>query len=224
MYRKYYHYLKFLIVNFFYIFFGGKTNFIFSFKLSIIFLIHEIYFNISKKKFLKYETEHRLYIKKNLSFYQGHDWFSHNICRWYQTFLLDLPKKKINILEIGSYEGNSSVFLLKTIPESIITCVDSFKKYNQLQKKNDFKTLYSNFLSNISIFKSRVRLFKMKSHNFFHKLEKKKICKKNTKFDLIYIDGSHYYQDIINDGNSALKFLIKDGLAVTERSPDFVVM
>ena len=214
MYKKFYNYLKFLIFNFFYILYPCKKNFIFSIRLSIVFLIHEIYFSIFKKKFLKYEIDYRAYIKKNLSFYKEQDWFSHNICRWYQIFLKDLIKKKINILEIGSYEGNSSVFFLKTITECKITCVDSFSSHNELQEKSDFNAVYSNFLSNTSLFGKRVTHYKMKSFEYFNLLEKNEKYHKDNKFDLIYIDGSHYYQDIINDANSAKKFLNKEGLLI----------
>ena len=34
------------------------------------------------------------------------------------------------------------------------------------------------------------------------------------KFDIIYIDGSHYYLDVINDFKNSLKILKKGGLLI----------
>ena len=43
--------------------------------------------------------------------------------------------KKIDALEIGSYEGRSSNFLLKTLENMHLTCVDTFEPFHELQRK-----------------------------------------------------------------------------------------
>ena len=46
--------------------------------------------------------------------------------------------KKIDALEIGSYEGRSSNFL-KTLENMHLTCVDTFEPFHELQEKNNEK-------------------------------------------------------------------------------------
>ena len=216
------NYSKFIIKNFFRILYpSSKENILLCFKLSITFLIKEFIFQIYKKKYIHYEVQHREFIKKNLSFHKNQDWFSHNICYWHHTFLRKLSNKKISILEIGNYEGNSSVFLLKELPNSKITCVDSFSPYNELQSGKNYDVIYNNFLSNISPYKERVTIFKMKSNEFFSlKLNSDKNFK-DEKYDLIYIDGSHLYSDVLNDANSAINLLNKNGIIIFD---DFLWM
>lgn len=216
------NYPKFIVKNFFRILYpSSRKNILICFKLSMTFLIKEFIFQIFKKKYIHYEVQHRKFIKENLSFHKNQDWFSHNICYWYHTFLKKLSNKKISILEIGNYEGNSSVFLLKEIPNSMITCVDSFSPYNELQSGKNYDVIYNNFLSNISPYKERVTIFKMKSSEFFSlKLNSDKNFK-DEKYDLIYIDGSHIYSDVLNDANSAINLLNENGVLIFD---DFLWM
>ena len=52
-------------------------------------------------------------------------WFIHNIVYIFSMIeKFDLNSIKNEILEIGSYEGNSSIFFLKNIKDSNITCVE----------------------------------------------------------------------------------------------------
>ena len=215
-------YLKFIIKSFIKILYpSSKKNIFICLRLSITFLINEFIFQIFKKKYIHYEHKHRKFIKENLSFHNNQDWFSHNICYWHHAFIKKLPNKKISILEIGNYEGNSTVFLLKEIPNSTIECVDSFSPYNKLQSGKDYDVIYNNFLSNTSPYKERVTIFKMKSNEFFSlKIASTKDFK-NEKYDLIYIDGSHIYADVLNDANSAINLLNKNGVLIFD---DFLWM
>ncbi len=216
------NYSKFIIKNFFRILYpSSKENILLCFKLSITFLIKEFIFQIYKKKYIHYEVQHRKFIKENLSFHKNEDWFSHNICYWCHAFIKKLSNKNINILEIGNYEGNSTVFLLKEIPNSKIKCVDSFSSYNELQEGNDFDAVYNNFLSNTLPYKERVTIFKMKSNDFFSLKMNSDEDFKNEKYDLIYIDGSHIYSDVLNDANSAISLLNENGILIFD---DFLWM
>ena len=215
-------YIKFIIKSFINILHpSNKKNIFICLKLSIIFLIKELIFQIFKKKYIHYEYKHRKFIEENLSFHKNQDWFSHNICYWHHAFLKKLPNKKISILEIGNYEGNSTVFLLKEIPNSTIECVDSFSPYNELQSGKDYDVIYNNFLSNTSPYEERVTIFKMKSNEFFSLKMTSTKDFKNEKYDLIYIDGSHIYDDVLNDANSAIDLLNKNGILIFD---DFLWM
>lgn len=55
------------------------------------------------------------------------DWFSHNIASWTALFPL-IQSKRPRVLEVGSWEGRSAVFLLNSICKNggEIVCIDHF--------------------------------------------------------------------------------------------------
>jgi predicted O-methyltransferase YrrM len=120
------------------------------------------------------------------------------------------PLKKQNILEIGSYEGQSSVFFADSFldhPESTLMCVDPFLS----MANNDHTNLLANneeehFLHNISICKNneKIAFSKTTSDDFFDK---------NTEtFDLIYVDGCHECDFILRDLENAFAVLREGGI------------
>ena len=111
----------------------------------------------------------------------------------------NLIKKKTNILEIGSFEGMSLLFYEKFLNVKKIYAVDPLT----ISKLN-----ISNFYYNIKKFKN-IKFFKMKSDSFF----KKKI---NIKFDIIYIDGSHYGPDVNKDLVNSFNILKKGGIIIID--------
>ena len=61
----------------------------------------------------------------------------------------------------------------------------------------------------------------MKSNDFFSLKMASAKDFKNEKYDLIYIDGSHVYSDVLNDANSAINLLNKNGILIFD---DFLWM
>ena len=57
-------------------------------------------------------------------------------------------------------------------------------------------------VKNVLDFKNRVTKSKAKSKKFFEE--------NRRKFDFIYIDGSHYYDDVLNDAKEGFKILKED--------------
>jgi predicted O-methyltransferase YrrM len=115
-----------------------------------------------------------------------------------------------NILEIGCYEGLSSVFFADNFlnsPRSSLTCVDPFLNFSE----NDHKSLLANkeelsFDHNISVCKNseKITVYKISSDSFFEI---------NTKtYNFIYIDGCHSPEFIKRDMNNAFKVLEKNGI------------
>ena len=68
-----------------------------------------------------------------------------------------------------------------------ISCIDTFKGSDE-HKEIDFSRVYENCKKNLNKIKKPVELLKSSSDNFFLKNKK--------KFDVIYIDGSHFYEDV----------------------------
>jgi len=137
---------------------------------------------------------------KNKIFNHG-DWFSHKAPLLINHFNNTNINNIQQILEIGSWEGRSSCFFLNYFKTSQLTCVDTWEgsEENFVNGKPDLNIVEKNFDINVSEFKNRVDKYKMQSKNFF--IQNKK------RFNFIYVDGSHFYDDVLNDAQSAFKIL-----------------
>jgi predicted O-methyltransferase YrrM len=118
--------------------------------------------------------------------------------------------KENRILEIGCFEGLSSVFFADNFlgqPTSTLTCVDPFltienNDHSQFLTNNE----ENNFDYNISISKNadKITVHKVTSDTFFET---------NTKtFNFIYIDGCHEPAFIIRDMQNSFRNLEKGGI------------
>jgi predicted O-methyltransferase YrrM len=115
-----------------------------------------------------------------------------------------------NMLEIGCFEGLSSVFFADNFldnPNSSLTCVDPFLNINNndhiqfLQNNEEM-----NFDFNISVCKNsdKITVHKITSDNFFENNKK--------TYNFIYIDGCHEPDFIKRDMENSFKFLEKNGI------------
>lgn len=122
-----------------------------------------------------------------------------------------IDKSKENkILEIGCFEGLSSVFFADNLidnPKSSLTCVDPFLTITN----NDHSVFLQNneemnFDFNISICKNsdKIKIYKTTSDNFF--------LNNNQTFNLIYIDGCHEPDFIKRDMENSFNILEKNGI------------
>ena len=119
------------------------------------------------------------------------------------------PEKIFNILEIGCFEGLSSVFFADNLlnhKDSRLTCVDPF-----LTTYNDHSMFLQNneearFDYNIKICRNtdRITVKKITSDEFF---------KTNVStFNFIYIDGCHEHPFIKRDMENSFNFLEPGGI------------
>lgn len=123
------------------------------------------------------------------------NYFKHNPPIWFEIFNKNFHfEKKLNILEIGTFEGMSYLFFEKYLKSDNIFCVDAFEVDNLKYNKKKFK--YFNF-------------FNMTSDEFF----KKEI---NIKFDIIYVDGSHKANDVFKDLTNSNNYLIVGGILIVD--------
>ena len=122
-----------------------------------------------------------------------------------------LDKTKENkILEIGCFEGLSSVFFADNFLDNInstLTCVDPFLTINN----NDHKQFLQNneemnFDFNISNCKNvdKITIHKITSDIFFEK--------NNQTYNFIYIDGCHEPDFIKRDMENSFNILEKNGI------------
>ncbi len=129
----------------------------------------------------------------------------------YRSILKYMDRTQKNtVLEIGCYEGLSSVYFADNLldnTESSLTCVDPFMTIND----NDHSNLLMNneernFDYNITHCKNsqKINVHKITSDDFF---------KINTKtYNFIYIDGCHLPEFIIRDMENSFSVLDKNGI------------
>ena len=114
-------------------------------------------------------------------------------------------------MEIGCFEGRSSVFVLEQLKKTSCFFVDPFEEYDEMtnstQQKN-FKSIFENFSNNIKNFDGRYEIYKMTSDKFFDNLNL------SQKFDLVYIDGSHLSEDVYRDATNTDKYLKSKGFII----------
>ena len=183
---------------------SSKKNFFLSIYLLLKYFIFKK-LNNRKIKNQSLQSNYQRIIKDQLRIKE--DWFSHNIDTLDFFFKkINYYEKKINMLEIGSYEGNSSVFFLKYFPKLNLTCVDTFKGSTEHDNK-DFNQVYENFKFNVNGYEKRLKIIKDTSDNFFKSPDA-------DLYDLIYIDGSHYYKDVLNDARNSYMSLNKNGYLI----------
>jgi predicted O-methyltransferase YrrM len=141
------------------------------------------------------------------------DWFSWHTQDW--SRYLDKFKGQTNLqfLEIGSFEGRSTVWLLENIltdKTSKIVCIDTFEgsvEHHQNQEwKNLLPTLYDTFCHNISAFSEQVDIRRGKSQEILRGL--------NNAYDFIYIDGDHSAAAVLEDAILSFRLLKSGGILI----------
>ena len=128
------------------------------------------------------------------------DWFTQNITKWIYIFKrCNLTNKNsLEILEIGSHEGMSALFFMETFSRANLTCVDIWQKVSTEKR----------FDRNIRAYIKRIRKIRSNSSSFFANHTA------SNHYDIIYIDGSHYADDVLTDAVFAFNLLKKDGILI----------
>lgn len=118
-----------------------------------------------------------------------------------------IPKlKPTKILEIGSYEGASTCYLIAncaSVAPIEIHCIDTWEGGVELSKAGtDMKEVERRFQSNMTIARNRVHhKVELVIHRGPSNIHLANLLSNNFQnyFDLIYIDGSHQAPDVIAD-------------------------
>jgi Methyltransferase domain len=144
----------------------------------------------------------------------SNDWFSPHIPFWLSIIdEFDLNRKNIKALEIGSWEGLSSFFILSAMPNSHLTCVDTWDggdehkngTHNSIDVLNKIE---NRFDANLTAFTKRLSKYKGTSYSFFDKYAVKDF------YDFIYVDGSHYCDDVNIDAIKCFEMLKIGGVMI----------
>lgn len=125
------------------------------------------------------------------------DWMTRKAPRW-NKFLQPLRDKAVNVLEVGSFEGRSAVFILNYLPLARLTCIDYFKG-----------DLDWRFDANLAPFQSR--LTKLKGSATVHVDE---LVRSRKEFDLIYLDAGKQRDWVLALSLLIWPLLKKDGILI----------
>ena len=136
--------------------------------------------------------------------FPGADWFTLNIPVWEKVLEPFKGKSSVNYLEIGVFEGRSVIWMLENIltdPTAQLTGIDIFDTNTYNYKDNYFKNIeksgFSDKVTTIQDF-SQVALRSLPLGSF----------------DIIYIDGSHAKDDVLEDAVLSWRLLKEGGVLI----------
>ena len=133
-------------------------------------------------------------------------------------------KKSINILEIGSWFGASTLTWGQAISlyfskDSSITCVDAWEPYFDMEVHKDSNyakemesLLESDFAYNIFLHNSGTLKDRMTIQHFRGKTKDVLCHLKDSYYDLVFIDADHTYNPVKEDIKEAIRLVNDDGI------------
>lgn len=134
------------------------------------------------------------------------DWFSNNIHLW-QKHLQVFKKRMVKVLEVGSFEGKSALWLLENIllhKNSHITCVDNFSF-----KTKDGQDALPRLQKNLEKYQQKLTILKGDSSNVLKKLD-------DNTYDFIYIDANRHSQNVLEDAVLSFSLLKPQGIMILD--------
>jgi predicted O-methyltransferase YrrM len=116
------------------------------------------------------------------------NWFNVTAKPYFETHLLPLAGQKLRGLQIGTFTGDASVWLLENVmthEDSILFDVDTWKGSDEeVHKEFDWEDVEKTYDKKIAPYLDKVVKNKSTSINFL-------IRNTPPKYDFIYIDGDH---------------------------------
>lgn len=140
------------------------------------------------------------------------DWTTNRTPLWIELLeaYRGLP---VRVLEIGSWEGRSALFFLNYLPKCHLTCVDTFGGNVEHHEDDYFAALVpgieTRFDSNVAAFQGRVEKLKGSSSAMLPQLGVAR-----RRFDIAYVDGSHYAVDVYADAALTWSLMAPGGIVI----------
>jgi hypothetical protein len=135
---------------------------------------------------------------ENLTNFEGTSWRLSN--NWNTIVPLDLKNRPIKYLEIGAFHGANVISVAQSYashPNSKLYCIDpwmNYDEYPEYKKEGEQENNYNIFLKNIknNNLENKVVTLKGLSSDEIPKLE-------DDSFDIIFIDGNHEPEYVLED-------------------------
>ncbi len=125
----------------------------------------------------------------------------------------DYKNKPITYLEIGTFFGGNLISFANSYGchnESKLFCIDPWEDYDEYTEYKRLQpAIYMSFCHNILASNIKDKVFALRgfSHSILHKLE-------DNYFDIIYIDGNHEPEYVLEDAVLSFRKLKKGGIMI----------
>lgn len=140
------------------------------------------------------------------------DWTSRFFETW-ASLLAARRDEKLDVLEIGSWEGRSAIFFLRYFPNCRLTCIDTFAGSSEHALKEKWADALPNieqrFDRNTAEFGARLEKLKRPSSEALVQL-----AAEGRRYDLVFIDGSHHSDDVRADAEGVWPLLRPGGIII----------
>lgn len=140
------------------------------------------------------------------------DWTSTHFPLWIAV-LSNFRNRPCDVLEIGSWEGRSAVFFLEFLPQSKLTCIDTFgggaENHASPLESCQIPLIERRFNSNLKSYMQRFEKIKARSVTALDSL-----AESGAAFDIVYVDGSHMRDDVMVDSILAWRMVRPGGLLI----------
>ncbi|CDO74188.1 Glycosyltransferase Family 8 protein [Trametes cinnabarina] len=148
--------------------------------------------------------------QQHYAFTETQDWFSFNTETWRKLFQ-HISTSAPRVLEIGSWEGRSAVFLLTELCKDggEIVCIDHF----DLMKTAGGRERHRKLTHNLAITGKPFRILGEFSVPALMTLLTEEMSREQPGFNWIYVDGSHEADDTFLDGELAWR-LARNGAII----------
>ena len=136
------------------------------------------------------------------------DWATSRFAQW-RPLLDELEGRPARILEVGTFEGLSTCFLLWRLPRARLTCIDTFEGSPE-HVGVVTAGLEASFDANIALVDAS-RVTKLVGDSKRRLLD---LSADGAQFDLVYVDGSHLGLDVLVDAALSWNLLTPRGVVV----------
>lgn len=136
------------------------------------------------------------------------DWFSAHIPAWTGFFAGWDRSRPCTAVEVGSYEGRSSLWLLENVlvhPGSRLHCIDVFADHERVD------SYWHRFHANIAPHRDKVEV-----HRGYSFDQLVRLVAAGVRADFVYVDGSHRAADVLEDLILGFRLLLPGGLIVCD--------
>jgi len=141
------------------------------------------------------------------------DWHTHAIPVWRKVLEPYRGQPDVRVLEIGCFEGRSTVWLLENVlthADAHIDCVDTFEGSVEHRGMGlNLGDLHVQFLMNIEPYRGKVSVYRGPSQEI---LRDRWLTL--GQYDFVYIDGSHASADVLEDAVLSFRLLKVGGLMI----------
>jgi len=146
--------------------------------------------------------------KNQYEFSDKWDWFTRNIPVWERLLAPYCAKPDLRYLEVGVFEGRSFVWMLENVltdPSARATAIDLFGDFADLTADS----VKARFLENVRRTGAEQKARVVPGYS---QVELRRLPL--ASYDIIYIDGSHDGDDVLEDTILAWRLLKEDGILI----------